>query len=85
MAQLEYKSSDAIRDSEQLNTTQNNLLEIYKEVDAALVEEKIAIGKIKLKMLIFNTIMILLLLALVIFNYKKFSWMENAQKAEDLG
>ena len=84
MARLEYKSSDAIRDSEQLNTTQNNLLEIHKEVDAALVEEKIAIGKIKLKMLIFNTIMILLLLALVIFDYKKFSWMEDVHKAEDL-
>ena len=68
-----------------MNTTQNNILELHKEVDAALVEEKIAIGKIKLKMLIFNTIMILLLLALVIFDYKKFSWMDDAQKAEDLG
>ena len=68
-----------------MNTTQNNLLELHKEVDAALVEEKIAIGKIKLKMLIFNTIMILLLLALVIFDYKKFAWMDDAQKAEDLG
>ena len=68
-----------------MNTTQNNILELHKEVDAALVEEKIAIGKIKLKMLIFNTIMILLLLALVIFDYKKFAWMDDAQKAEDLG
>ena len=73
MAQLEYKSSDAIRDSDQLNRALNrNSLEFIKEVDDALVQEKITLGKINLKILVFNTAMMLLLLFVVIFDYKKY-------------
>ena len=73
MAQLEYKSSDAIRDSDQLNRALNrNSLEFIKEVDDALVQERITLGKINLKILVFNTAMMLLLLFVVIFDYKKY-------------
>ena len=85
MAQLEYKSSDAIRDSDQLNRALNrNSLELLKEVDESLVQEKIALGKIKLKMLVFNTVMILLLLAMEIFDYKKYDWINDGRIADDV-
>ena len=85
MAQLEYKSSDAIRDSDQLNRALNrNSLEFIKEVDDALVQERITLGKINLKILVFNTAMMLLLLFVVIFDYKKYQWVDKPENAEDI-
>ena len=61
-----------------------NSLELLKEVDESLVQEKIALGKIKLKMLVFNTVMILLLLAMEIFDYKKYDWIKDSRIADDV-
>ena len=72
MASLEYKSSDAMRDADNLRAMNRQSLILLKEIDETLIQEKIALGKIKLKMLIFNTAMTLLLLAITIFDYKKF-------------
>ena len=52
--------------------------------DKALIKEKIALGKIKFKMLLFNTTMTLLLLALVIFDYKKYDWIKRQNTADNL-
>ena len=84
MASLEYKSSDAMRDADNLRAMNRQSLILLKEIDETLIQEKIALGKIKLKMLIFNTAMTLLLLAITIFDYKKFQWMSDHNVAQDI-
>ena len=61
-----------------------NSLEIFKQADKALMLERVALGKIRLKMFLFNTGMILLLLFIAIFNYKKFDWIKNQTIAENV-
>ena len=61
-----------------------NSLEFFKQADKALMLERVALGKIRLKMFLFNTCMILLLLLVAIFNFKKFDWIENETIAENI-
>ena len=86
MALLEYDSQQHMQDQDQMTNRvlNRNSLEFFKQADKALMLERIALGKIRLKMFLFNTCMILLLLLVAIFNFKKFDWIENETIAENI-
>ena len=81
-ANLEFKYHDGSYDNRPSDCLDTTSISLLKEVDDQLHKEKKFLSKIKIRMIIYNTVMTLMIGALSIFDYNKKDWIGDEDNAQ---
>ena len=83
-ADVEFKYQDGPNDnrpSDRNRTLNTNSIALLNQVDSYLSKEKKSLGKIKIRMVIYNAIMTILIGVISVFDYKKDDWIHDGENA----